>query len=241
MKRKQTTPPPHQPTHTPSPIWRWMFLAAGIILVIMALFLPVETVVSKAISPAVRQQILDRGTPERITFLENQFTTSLMWFRIFGGILGTWLLLLGALFPRLMKWDAEGNAEHTNAPTHHHTNTPTHQRTNAPPHILISLLWVALTIILSLPIITKGFEHEELLEMDMLAKRGVMVTMAFQNQPPRAAQPAYTILEGFSVKLFGDSEAAARAPSVVLGALVMIPLLSEREKKSWNFTTRDRA
>jgi len=202
-------------------------LAGGLVFIAMAVFLPVDALVGRAISPAVRQQILDRGTPERIEFLENQFRTSLAWFRSVGGVLGVWLLLLGALFPLLMKWDASrptfslpafGKSDDSPHPTPHFSFQFSAFTFSLP------LLWALLTILLSLPIITKGFEHEELLIMDMLAKRGPLVSAACQNQPPRAAQPAYTIVESFVVKVFGDSEAAARAPSVVLGALVMIPL-----------------
>ncbi len=213
---------------------RWLLLVAGVVFVAMAAFLPVDALVNRAISPAVRQQIMERGTPERITFLETQFSTSLTWFRSIGGVLGAWLLLLGALFPLLMKWDALrpsisipvfGSASSatscSNRPTPHSQQSTVHRPLST---LYIPLLWSLLTILLSLPIITKGFEHEELLIMDMLAKRGPLVSAACQNQPPRAAQPAYTIIESFVVRAFGDSEAAARAPSVVLGALVMIPL-----------------
>jgi len=223
-------------THERGNAWRWLFLIAGICLLGMAAFMPVDKLVHHAISPAVRQQIIARGTPERITFLENQFAASLQWFRGASLLLGGWLVLLGFLFFRLRKWDAEASmvCEPANAPTHQRTNPRTHKSSRhpslftshflRPTLLIIPLLWTVLTIILSLPIITKGFEHEELLEMDMLAKRGILVTAACQNQPPRAAQPAYTMLESLAVRAFGDSEAVARAPSVVLGALVMIPL-----------------
>jgi hypothetical protein len=218
-----------QPTRI-NRLWRTLLLLAGVLFVAMAALLPVDALVNKAISPAVRQQILERGTPERITFLETQFSTSLMWFRSLAGVLGSWLLLLGALFPFLMKWDtsrptisipAFGSAASASSCSNPSPPSTPHRPLST---LYLPFLWSLLTILLSIPIITKGFEHEELLIMDMLAKRGVLVSAACQNQPPRAAQPAYTIVESFVVRAFGDSEAAARAPSVVLGALVMIPL-----------------
>jgi len=86
------------------------------------------------------------------------------------------------------------------------------------------LLWTLLVVLLSIPVMRKGFEHEELLVMQMMAKRGALVTMASQNLPPRAAQPAYTVLESFVVRLWGDAEWQVRLPAVVFGALTMFPL-----------------
>lgn len=84
--------------------------------------------------------------------------------------------------------------------------------------------WFFLAVFLSMPLLSKGFEHAEFLNYVMLAERGPLVTMACQNLPPRAAQVAFTIVESLFVRMFGASEAIARLPAVLLGGLVMFPL-----------------
>lgn len=200
-------------------VWRSIFLIAGLLAVGVAATLPVDWIVGKAIPEHVIQRIIDRGTPERVTFLQEQLRTGLLYARVATAVLGFWLLLIAATWRVLAALAGTAAMLIQSKPA-----GKGDQKAGTKPYLWIPVLWALLVVSLSIPVMPKGFEHEELLVMEMMAKRGALATMASQNLPPRAAQPAFTVIESLVVRFIGDAEWQVRLPAVVFGALTMVPL-----------------
>lgn len=200
-------------------LWRLLILVAGMAAIGIVSLLPVNWIVEKAIPDHVVQQIIARGTPERVVFLQEQLRTGLLYVRVATAVFGLWLLLVAAFWRMIAVLSGEATVL---------------LQTNPAPYggygkkvgewLWIPLLWALLVVVLSVPIMSKGFEHEELLVMEMMAKRGALATMACQNLPPRAAQPAFTVIESMVVRFVGDKEWMVRLPAVIFGSLTMFPL-----------------
>ncbi len=197
---------------------RLLFLAAGAASLLVGVLLPVERVVAGAIPPGLEQSILQTSGAERLQALQAQFREGLHYSRAAAALLGLWFLGLGVVWPRLQRWRCAGmSSAEASAP-------------GMPPTSGMRLAWglplagFLLALVLASPLLTKGFEHEELLVHEMLARRGPLVTMAFQNLPPRAAQPAYTVIQSLVVRAFGHAEWVARLPALLFGATLLFPL-----------------
>jgi len=197
--------------------WRVACLFAGLVAVGIAVLLPVDWIVGKAIPAHVIQQIIDRGTPQRIAFLQEQLRAGLLYARVSTAVLGVWLLLLAACWRVIADLSRDCKTLFMSKKTGHSSSRPRST-------LWIPGLWALLVVVLSIPLMPKGFEHEELLVMEMMAKRGALATMASQNLPPRAAQPAFTVIESLVVRFVGDAEWQVRLPAVLFGALTMFPL-----------------
>jgi len=192
-------------------MFKQFLFVIGISLFLLGILLPVELIVSRAIPPEVLKCMEEAGKQARIIELRQQFTQGLGFCRVALVVLGAWSLFIGLFFKRLIvpdggiKRDAGENG------------------------CLLQELWVpagcfVLVVILSLPLLSKGFEHAEFLGYSMLAERGPLVTMACQNLPPRAGQVGFTLIESIFVKILGGSETVARLPAVLIGAAAMFPL-----------------
>ncbi len=191
-----------------------VFLIAALLLLLMAVLLPVDIIVARAISPAMRREIIENTGPERLQQLQTQFAEGLTYLRISAAVLGVWLLGLGAGWRKLLAIrvhrrealdiDAGGR--------------------RGISKLLPVLPWFLLTLLLALPLMFKGYEHQEVLTVEMLARRGPLVSVAMQNVPPRAAQPAYTAIKSMLVLAWGEAEWVARLPALLFGAAVLFPL-----------------
>lgn len=203
--------------------WRLALLASGALLVLLSIGLPVDRIVDRAISPQVMNEIKARGTPERITELQNQFRSGLHYFRLSAAMLGIWLVALASQWKRIASAGREvrGNAA-----------LAVEWGRN---EIIFSLLWALLVFGMATPLIFKGFEHTEAVVLEMVAKRGPLVSVACQNLPPRVVQPAYSFVESLFVKAFGSSEAVARLPALFFGAMTVLPFyfLARRFGSVW--------
>ena len=196
--------------HRGKMIWS-VFLVLGVLLLMLAGVLPVDRIVSRAIPPHIVQLLMERGQPERIIELREQFGQGLQWFRLALALLGAWCLVLPVF---LAAW----------------------KRSEAPPaavgevgdttrgrDIWMPIACAVLMTAIAFPMLGKGFEHSEFMNFEMLAQRGPIVTAACQNVPPRAAQPAYTVIESMVIRVFGESERAARLPALLFAAAGLIP------------------
>jgi hypothetical protein len=203
--------------------WRLTLFVTGAFLVLLAIGLPVDRIVGRAISSQVMHDIQARGTPERLVELKQQFRMGLQCSRAASAVLGLWLLAIGVTLPRILRvvldvtrFDKLSGAQ---------AGTAVNLR-----EIWIPAIWCLIVIMLGIPLLSKGFEHSEYLNYVMLAQRGPLVAAACQNLPPRAAQPGFTIVESIFVRIFGESEAVARLPALIFGAIALFPvfLISRR-------------
>jgi len=195
--------------------WRKFFFLVGIGFLLLGCLLPVKSLVSRAISPDIVELIQERGTPERIVQLREQFETGLGFLRIASGVLGLWFLLIGGIWKHLLK----GTSEATIA-----DGKTGMENIKIGKEIMFPVIWMLLVIIICIPLLYKGFESIEVVNLEMLARRGPLVTMACQNLAPRAAQPGFTVVESIFVKIFGEAEPVARMPALLFGALAMFPV-----------------
>lgn len=178
------------------------------------MLLPVDRLVTLGMSPALEASIREASGEGRVQALREQFSTGLQFTRVAMGLFGLWWIALGGLWPTFMRW--RGSPSST---LNSHSDTG-----RCGPNVWIPIAAYGLSLMLAVPLLDKGFEHEELLVHEMLARRGPLAAMAAQNLPPRAAQPGYTIIESLVVRAFGEAEWIARLPALLLGAAVMFPL-----------------
>lgn len=190
----------------------------GVILILLAFFLPVDYIVNIAISSKVKQEIIARSTPERILQLQEQLKRGLVVLRIVAALLGLWLAFLFCFWKYLIKWVSEVRPR-LNIKSNDNKQSIVFRR-----EIFYPIFWFILIIILGIPLLSKGLDLGEAVNLVMLAKRGPLVSAACQNVALPIAQPGYTVIESIFVKLFGSSEAAARLPALLLGALGIFPL-----------------
>lgn len=192
-------------------------LALGALgLVLMGVWLPVDLVIRRAIPPRIIAEILARGTPERVTELQDQLRGGLFFFRLGCVALGAWGLLVAAGWRRGVRWAADVRWEGEPLALE---KRPVRGSLWGWP-----ALWMAVMIVASLPVLRQGFEHEELLVLDMMARRGPIISAACQNLPARAVQPGYTVLESLVVRAWDDREAVVRLPALLMGAAAMFPV-----------------
>ncbi|MEI8349030.1 MAG: glycosyltransferase family 39 protein [Candidatus Omnitrophota bacterium] len=198
--------------------WRKSFFVFGIFLIFTAIFLPVDYLVNNAISPQIAQEIKNQGIPGRMLALQNQFRLGLLFLRIASVLLGGWLLVLARFWNYLKKWSFETLIKKRKADYFDSDSIDLRKE------IIFPGICFILVIIISVPILYKGFDHCELTNYLMLAKRGPLVSMACQNMESRAGHPGFTVVESIFVKILGGSEATARLPALIFGAFVMFPV-----------------
>lgn len=213
--------------------------AVGVVLVAAGALMPVEYVVRRAIPQAVLREIVARGDATRVAELRDNLRASLKYERVALALLGCWLVALAVGWRAIRRWDGLRQAGAESEQTHPALRAPLQGGESSLDHDLRRVassgcwtgrelawpaLWCLVAVALGFPLLFKGFEHTELLNYLMLAKRGPVVAAVCQNLPPRAAQPAYSIVESISVRLLGDGEFAARLPALLFGALAMFPL-----------------
>lgn len=183
-------------------------------MIAVAVFLPVELIVKRAISPALLGEILEKSGQERILNLQANFCAGLNYFRIAVGLLGGWLLLLFSGWNLILRWTEEV----TFRPIQDGS-----EEVNLRREVWFPAVWALFAAVICIPLLFKGIDTGELVNLAMLAKRGVLATIACQNLPPRAAQQGFTIFESIFVTLFGDSELVARLPALLFGVAAMFP------------------
>jgi hypothetical protein len=197
--------------------WRLTLLVTGAFLILLAIGLPVDLIVRKAIPPGLAAEIAQKpGGGERVAELQAQFRAGLMYFRIASSLLGIWLALLASLWSRLAGWAAglqvTGTAD------------PGCAGGIRKSEIVFPIAWALLSACIAIPLLTKGFDISEVVNLEMLAVRGPLVTMASQNLISSIGQPGFTVIESLFVLAFGESELVARLPALLLGVLVFFPL-----------------
>jgi hypothetical protein len=198
--------------------WRLLILLAGFLCLLVAAFLPVERIVAHAIPQDIVRQILDRGTPERVTELQTQFRTGLIYLRIALTLLGGWLLLIAGSWRILIRWSGEVEDALSNR------DGPASNEISVKREIWFPVVWAVIVAVMALPLLPKGFDTGELVNVQTLAKRGILATIACQNLPPRAAQQGFTIIQCIFVRFLGDTEVAARLPALLCALFSMFPL-----------------
>ena len=191
-------------------IW-CVFLVLGVLFLAAAGLLPVDRILARAIPPHIVQLLKERGQPERITELREQFGQGLLWFRVALALLGGWCLVLPVFINAKKRGEvppatvgAVGEASRAR-------------------DIWIPIACAVFMTAIAFPLLDKGFEHSEFMNFEMLAQRGPIITAACQNVPPRAAQPAYTIIESLFIRVFGERELTARLPALLFAAAGLIP------------------
>ncbi|MDD4869228.1 MAG: hypothetical protein PHR77_01610 [Kiritimatiellae bacterium] len=192
-------------------MFKKIIFVIGIVLVLAGAFLPVDSIISWANLCDISKNLEAAGKYTRITYLKNQLVQGLLFTRIALLALGIWLTWLSVCWKRLAMFTDK-------CPENEENNLPVRQEWWMP------LAWFLFVVLISIPLLSKGFEHAEFVNYTMLAQRGPLVTMACQNLPPRAAQVAFTVVESLFVKVFGGGETIARLPAVFFGGLVMFPL-----------------
>ena len=85
-------------------IVRWVVLVGGVGLAALAVWLPVDAVVARAIPPSVLQTIEAAGHDGRLQELQAQFTVGLNYFRCALGVFALWCVMVGLLWTRLLAW-----------------------------------------------------------------------------------------------------------------------------------------
>lgn len=195
---------------------RWFVVAGGVVMLLTAILLPVDRVVARAIPASVLKEIEASGGTERIHELQSRFALGLQFLRCALAVLGAWMVGCGALWVRLSVW-----ARRYQSPD----KRPLSQEVTLKEFYIPAALALG-CVALGFPLLFKGFEHAEFTNFVMLARRGPLVAAACQNLPPRAAQPAFTIIESLFVKVLGESEFAARLPALLFGALGLFPFYS---------------
>jgi len=187
------------------------FVAVGVLLFAVAGLLPVDRIVARAIPPHIVQLLMERGQPERITELREQFGQGLQWFRLALALFGGWCLLLPVFL-------AARKRSEVPPATAGEVGEASRGR-----DIWIPIACAVLMTAIAFPLLSKGFEHSEFMNFEMLAQRGPIVAAACQNVPPRAAQPAYTVIESIIIRVLGESELTARLPALLFAAAGLIP------------------
>lgn len=193
-----------------------LILTCAIIIILFAIFMPVDYIVKHSIPATVTQEIKAQGNEQHIFELQNRFRAGLSFLRLASFLLSSWIFLLFILWPSLKNWALRTELLQV--------QPDYYGKLNVKKEIWFPLLWCLAVIAVSWPLLSKGFEHTEICNFLMLAKRGFLVSIACQNMHFIAGQPGYTAVESIFVSLFGGSELVARLPALIIGASAMFPL-----------------